>query len=48
MNLPQPFRKATAADARALARLIAISSDGVAEIEWAEEAAGYRRDHLSQ
>ena len=33
------FRAATAADARAIAELIDMSSEGVALIEWAEEAA---------
>lgn len=34
------FRAATAADARAIAELIDMSSEGVALIEWAEQAAG--------
>ena len=38
IELPPPFRPAVEADARAIAELIAISSDGVAVIEWTEEA----------
>ena len=39
MNTEYSFRPATAGDAREIASLIAISSDGVAVIEWAEAAA---------
>lgn len=38
MNTDYRFRPASAADARAIAELIAISSDGVAVIEWAQQA----------
>ena len=36
--LEPPLRAAVETDARAIAELIAISSDGVAVIEWTEEA----------
>jgi ribosomal protein S18 acetylase RimI-like enzyme len=39
MNTQYNFRPATVEDARDIARLIAISSDGVAVIEWEEAAA---------
>jgi ribosomal protein S18 acetylase RimI-like enzyme len=38
MSLEYTIRAATRDDAREIAKLIAISSDGVAEIEWHEEA----------
>ena len=38
MSLENTIRTATRDDAREIAKLIAISSDGVAEIEWHEEA----------
>ncbi len=38
MSLEYTIRAATLGDAREIAKLIAISSDGVAEIEWHEEA----------
>jgi len=34
MNLDPPFRLATPADARAIAELVAIASEGVAAIQW--------------
>ena len=36
-----PFRIATPADARTIAELVAIASDGVAVIEWQHEAEGH-------
>jgi len=39
MSEPFRLRPATAADARHIAELIAISSDGVALIDWSEQAA---------
>lgn len=46
MNNHYHFRTATADDAGDIARLIAISSDGVAEIEWAEQAQQENCDPL--
>ncbi len=46
MSPEYTIRAATRDDAREIAKLIAISSDGAAEIEWHEQAGIEHRDPL--